>query len=307
MTARRITAIIVTYNRRTLLHRCLTAIASQTYKLNRVLVIDNASTDDTRDWLKSWLPVNLPQSRLIAIPSNTGGAGGFATGMQTALLDEDCDWVWMMDDDAEPAHDALSVLVDTLDDDASIYGSIATPGNGSLCWPLFSTSGLEFNALSDIPSKVEVAALPFLGILVPRTAINAIGLPDASYFIAGDDTEFCFRARKNGIPIIAVGNSHLIHPPSEYYRFGFGAFSPVCFRIAPWKRYYDVRNRILTSSKLGTFHVWTKTLPATALRLTATLVHEPNRWEQFRAYYAGVFDGLRGLKGQRHLHWKLGA
>jgi glycosyltransferase involved in cell wall biosynthesis len=301
-----VTVVIVTYNRRTLLARCLTAIAAQTCRLDHVLVVDNASTDDTREWLKAWLPTNLPQARLIALYDNLGGAGGFATGMQAAM-DDGADWIWMMDDDAEPAPNALSVLLESLEDGTAIYGSIATPGDGRLCWPLFSTDNRAFNTVDSVPAKVAVMALPFLGILISRPVIDAVGLPDVGYFIAGDDTDYCFRARTKGIPIVAVGGSHLIHPPSEYYQFGFGALAPVCFRIVPWKRYYDVRNRILTSFKYGTTHVWTRTIPGTVLRLVATLVREPHRWLQIKAYVAGTFDGLRGLKGQRHKRWGLGS
>lgn len=306
MNATNITAVIVTYNRRELLSRCLAAINHQTRRPDRVLVVDNASTDDTREWLEDWLAVNLPQARLVALSENLGGAGGFAAGMQAAMEDG-CEWVWMMDDDAEPTPTALLVLAGAIQDDMTIYGSIATPGDGSLCWPLVSTDNQAFDTLDSVPTMVSVMALPFLGILISRSVIKKIGLPDAEYFIAGDDTEYCFRARSSGIPITAVGASHLIHPASAYYRVGFGAIGPLCFRISPWKRYYDVRNRILTSFRLGAGHVWLQTIPATLLRLLATLINEPKRWLQLKAYVGGTFDGLRRKKGRRHQLWKLGS
>ena len=47
----RVTAVVVTYNRKELLVECLEALARQTHPLDRVILVDNASTDDTREWV----------------------------------------------------------------------------------------------------------------------------------------------------------------------------------------------------------------------------------------------------------------
>ncbi len=49
MRATSVTAVVVTYNRAALLAECLDAIAAQTHRPSRVVVVDNASTDDTAD------------------------------------------------------------------------------------------------------------------------------------------------------------------------------------------------------------------------------------------------------------------
>jgi len=172
---------------------------------------------------------------------------------------------------------------------------------------LVGIDGSEVVSVADLPESKDVTALPFLGILISRWVVDAIGYPDADYFLAGDDTEYCFRARALGIPVTAIGGSVLHHPASHYYRFGIGRLAPVCFRMPPWKRYYDVRNRLLTSAQRGVTPMLVKTVPATVLRLLATLVNEPHRLRQTKAYLAGMVDGLRGIKGKRHQRWRLGA
>jgi len=303
---RRLTTIVVTFNRRCLLERCLLALANQTSKSDRVLIVDNASTDGTRAWLQSWLPQHLPEGEVLALEVNAGGAGGFAAGMEAAVAGG-AEWIWMMDDDAEPQASALSALLHEVVTDEAIYGSIATHNGIELCWPLFGVDGREVIAIKDAPRIAEVVALPFLGILISRRVVETVGYPNADYFLAGDDTEYCFRARARGIPVMAVGGSVLVHPASHYYRFGIGRCAPVCFRMPPWKRYYDVRNRLLTSAQNGFVPMLLRTVPATVLRLLATLIHEPQRLQQTRAYLAGMVDGLRGLKGKRHPRWRLGA
>lgn len=295
-------ALVVTFNRRDLLERCLRAIASQSYPPVRILVVDNGSTDDTRAWLEEWRQGN-PVAQVIHSGENLGGAGGFALGMREAIA-SGCSYIWMMDDDAEPEASALEELANAGLGER-IFGSVASADGTNLAWPLVSRDGKEFRRISEIPTITEVVALPFLGILIPRSAVAIIGLPNSEYFIAGDDTEYCFRARSYGIGIFAVPTSRLKHPSSAYYKFGIGNAAPICFRMPPWKRYYDVRNRILTSRKSGIGNVIFRTVPATIIRLLASLLNEPQRYRQLRAYYAGVFDGLLNRTGKRHEFWRI--
>ena len=116
----------------------------------------------------------------------------------------------MMDDDAEPEADSLEKLLNIYEADAdgntNIYGSIAiTHGDGRFCWPLVSSDGKLFETVDQVPDKVAVAVLPFLGILIPRGVVDKNGYPDPGYFIQGDDAEFCHRARLNGMHVYAAG------------------------------------------------------------------------------------------------------
>ncbi|MEO8329954.1 MAG: glycosyltransferase, partial [Candidatus Nanopelagicales bacterium] len=99
-------AVVVAYNRRELLHDALTAISEQSLVPDVVHVIDNASTDGTAEMVRE----QFPDVRLHQLSSNTGGAGGFAVGLAHALADA-AEWVWLMDDDTVPTHDALQHLV----------------------------------------------------------------------------------------------------------------------------------------------------------------------------------------------------
>ena len=93
--ARRIVAVVVTYNRRALLQRLLDRLVDQP-ELAEVLVVDNASTDGTGAWLAS-----SPQGAKVQVrtqPVNTGGAGGFHDGLAWAL-ERGADLVWLLDDD----------------------------------------------------------------------------------------------------------------------------------------------------------------------------------------------------------------
>ena len=80
----KVNCVIVTYNRLALLKECLAAIEKQTYPIHKVIVIDNCSTDGTKEYLKAYAV--RPQFQVIRTEQNIGGAGGFSLGVKTSVL-----------------------------------------------------------------------------------------------------------------------------------------------------------------------------------------------------------------------------
>lgn len=303
MSSPTITAIIVTYNRKKLLERCLSAITTQTRRPDAVLVIDNASTDGTPAWLHKWMPLHLPQATLIALDQNTGGAGGFAAGMKLAF-ENGAEWVWMMDDDAEPHPEALEQLMRVATDPSHVYGSLAVCGDETSWLTTVLNPPLgEVERPEDVPEHAEVQSLPFLGFLIHRDLVARIGLPDTGYFIAADDVEYCIRAQRAGAKIIMAGLSRIEHPKSRPYKVKVLGRTLTCLALPPWKRYYDTRNRLLIARRHYGIKLFTQTIPGSLVRLFAALWQEPDRPAQLRAFCAGFWDGLWGIKGKRHEKW----
>jgi rhamnopyranosyl-N-acetylglucosaminyl-diphospho-decaprenol beta-1,3/1,4-galactofuranosyltransferase len=299
-----IAVVVVTYNRRALLLDCLAALVAQSHAPQRIHVIDNASSDGTPDALREggWLArADLDYLRL---DDNLGGAGGFAAGLARAVA-EGADWVWMMDDDALPAPDALRALLARADNPSNLYGSTAVAGE-CLAWGMTLTAnGHRVERVADLPPAADVSFLPFLGILVHRELVERIGLPVAEFFLAADDLEYCLRAQATGARCVLVAASQIHHPPSVAYRFSCLGRTLNCLTLPPWKRYYDTRNRIFVARRHFGWRLYSETLPSIALRLVATMVHEAQPLRQLRATLAGVADGLRGRGGRRHTRWGL--
>jgi len=298
-----IAAVIVTYNRRFLLERCLVALSKQNHEIQKIFIVDNASTDDTPAWLQLWLPVNLPQSALISLPENTGGAGGFATGLRTATEDG-FDWIWMMDDDAEPYPDALTELMKIAVNPENIYGSLAIQDDET-AWEttLLDPPGGRIRKADVIPIQAEVEMLPLLGLLVHRDLVGKIGVPDSDFFIAGDDAEYCVRARRAGAKVIVASQSRIEHPKASIAHIFLFGQQISYLSLPPWKRYYDTRNRLLIARKHYGLRLLTHTLPGSMVRLFTALRRESNKRMQARSFFAGLFDGLLGIKGKRHEKW----
>lgn len=299
----KITTVIVTFNRKALLEKCLLSIAAQTHAPDRVLVVDNASTDGTPTWAAQWLSHSLPQAELIALHQNTGGAGGFSEGLRVAV-EGGADWVWMMDDDAEPQPDALAQLMRIATDPHNVYGSLATHGEET-SWPmtLLGTPQLTTSRVSEIPERAVVQMLPFLGFLIHSELVATIGLPDSGFFIAADDVEYCLRAQESGATIFVAGKSHIEHPKSRPYEVRLLGYTLTALELPPWKRYYDTRNRLFIARKYYGIKLFTQTIPGSFIRLFAALLNEPRRGAQLWAWSCGMIDGLRRKDGRRHDKW----
>ncbi len=191
-------AVVVTYNRKALLRQCLAALREQTRRPDRVLVVDNASTDGTREMVRD----EFGEAELLALPENAGGAGGFHAGLRAAH-EGGADWSWLMDDDTIPAPDALAELLAAparLLETPLLLSSRALWSDGSLHpmnEPSFKREPEHFI------DSCERGLLPlrmatFVSLLVRRATVERFGLPLAHYFIWSDDIEYTARVLRDG-------------------------------------------------------------------------------------------------------------
>src|SRR5215207_4094848 len=104
-----VAAVVVTYNRVDKLGRVIDSILAQSRPVDRLVIVDNASTDSTPELLAGYS--GNPKVEVVRLDKNTGGAGGFATGMERAY-ERGADWVWIMDDGCYTEDLALAKLLE---------------------------------------------------------------------------------------------------------------------------------------------------------------------------------------------------
>ncbi|MFN3315563.1 MAG: glycosyltransferase, partial [Raineya sp.] len=93
----KVCAVTVTYgNRFHLLEKLLNAL--QEIAVSEVVIVSNGSSQESSEALKKYLESYNKKFYLLELPNNTGSAGGFRLGIETALKGE-CDFIWILDDD----------------------------------------------------------------------------------------------------------------------------------------------------------------------------------------------------------------
>lgn len=215
----KICGVVVTYNRKKLMLECINALKKQSYKLEKIIVIDNHSTDGTKEFLTQNSVFEDDRIEYYYQEKNLGGAGGFYEGIKKSLK-QSYDWVWIMDDDTIPTETALEELVSSLsilkDENVSFLGSkVIGPNEEEMNLPTISDRRDKTNYpiwmkyLSE--SIIEVEDATFVSLLIKIDAINKLGLPWKDFFIWGDDTEYTRRLTSMYGPAFIVGKSIVIH------------------------------------------------------------------------------------------------
>lgn len=230
MEYRKIVSVVVTYNRKNWLLKNIEALLAQSRKLDEIIIVDNASTDGTYEFVKGLVDSNKC-IKYYTLPENTGGSGGFSWGVEKAY-EHGADYIWGMDDDAIPMPDALERLIE-------VSSKMDKP---TALWSNCDKSIFEDDVL-------EVETWMFVGFYLPREIISDVGFPRADFFIYWDDHEYALRIRKAGYRIFKVRDSVIEHQDAvkNYYpEIRFGPIHMNMFKMADWRVYYYVRNQILT-------------------------------------------------------------
>ncbi|MEB3750977.1 glycosyltransferase family 2 protein [Geobacillus icigianus] len=236
-------AVIVTYNRLEMLKECIDALLKQTYTLDGIIIINNNSTDGTKEYLDDVVKENK-KIQAIHLDENVGGAGGFHVGVKEAF-ERGYDWIWIMDDDAEPRTDCLKILMDFVyrhKDVGFVAPLIVNKYSGKI--QNYHHKRLNRTLTRDIPISlefidsqkvIELDANAFVGPLISKAAVETVGFPRHDFFIWLDDTEYTYRIKQKT-------NSFLITDAVIFHKDGI---APIDSIRNFWKVCYGLRNRSL--------------------------------------------------------------
>ena len=252
MQGNRVCAIVPTYNRKELLTNCLKAMLSGIVVPGTIIIVDNASTDGTKEHIESLFPNEIEQGKVvyISLEENLGSAGGFATGLQKGM-EMDTDYFWLMDNDAEPTENALWELLKRANQKTCVASILIDKNGQELSWPLIvKVDGKirEFQFLSEIPSNCILEApfyVQFAGMFIPKNIVSTIGFPRTDYFTWADDVEYGHRMWAKGYKVIYVQESIVFHPAYKKIIVNFLWRKNIILMAAPdWKQYYGLRNSV---------------------------------------------------------------
>ena len=205
-----VAAVIVTYNRQELLFRCIEHVLQQEGAACDILVIDNHSTDGTKESLQPF--INTGQLDYTDTGENLGGAGGFSFGIRRAA-EKGYDRIWVMDDDCMPGKDALAALLRAERDLNGEYGFLSSRvlwKDGSLCDMNLQRETLTRDLKGFDQRLQPVVMASFVSLFLKRETVLELGLPIKEFFIWTDDWEYTRRISRK-YPCYAVADSTVLH------------------------------------------------------------------------------------------------
>jgi GT2 family glycosyltransferase len=282
---------------------CLDALTQLDYPDRQILIVDNASTDDS----VSRIAAAYPHLEMLCADSNGGYAAGNALALRRAL-DGDADLFWIVNNDSRPAPSALRALVDAYQVyGAALYGSVSLDEGGELLlttsWAMDAqgqpdyTTLLHGKPLADcFPDgrAREVANLMGNSFLIPLDVARQHGFMDTTFFLYWEETDYCYRLRRAGVRSYLVPSSRVYHGGGQAHKHDS--------RLKPVTTYYNVRNRLIWArrylSRGAYVRLVAQNVGFTLLRYLAPLKRGrqalPVAWYATRA----VWDGLRGVTGK---------
>ncbi len=246
-----IAAVVVTYNRKDILVECLNALLSQTRPVDKIILIDNASSDGTQCYLAECGYLSNPLFDYVRLPENKGGAGGFHDGIKRGY-ELGYDWLWLLDDDTLAHVTCLNNLLHSarvvLEPIGFICSKIEWIDGSIHLMNIPNTKqlirGVPFNKY-DSNRIILVESCSFVSVLLNRNAVTRAGYPVADMFIWGDDVEFFSRITSMGFFGIYASRSKATHKTTANYNSNILYDNVENF----WKYRYGVRNELYTTRR----------------------------------------------------------
>ena len=226
----KIAVVIVTFNRCDELVKTISAIQNQGILENDIIVINNNSTDTT----KNILDTNFKNIQSIHLNENIASAGGFSKGMQTAF-EKGYDWVWLFNDDSRPVEGSLKSILEHLNSDKIQIGllKIANKDENNKAVLLY-WNGVRKPVSVDVSNEiVQTDLITFDGCIISKKTIEKIGYCDPLYFMGTYEFDYCLKAKDAGIGVYTLPNGLI-----EDGKLGGKNGTP------PWRQYYNTRNHL---------------------------------------------------------------
>lgn len=221
-----VTVVIVTYNRVNDLNRCLKAVSSQSLPVNHIVVVNNASTDDTKEVVSK----NFPEVILINLEKNTGGSGGFYEGLLYAHKNLKSDYYWLMDDDGYPSKNCLEMLLSKSSEyDYVMPASIDIDNHEKLSWAVRKRDKKKTESYQELKAswgQILDYVTPFNGILLSKKCVDEVGYINPQFFLWGDEYDHYYRCVQKGIKPVTYLDAVFYHPSQKLplVKICFGLF-----------------------------------------------------------------------------------
>ena len=193
--------VVLAHNALGYTKRCIASLRHHTTVPLRLVVVDNASTDGTADWLRG---LDDDRVRPVLLPENRGVPGGRNVGLDH--LDGDEDWIVFLDNDTEVLADWWAPYVAALDADPD--AGIAGEDGVRVTW---GPDGRELHpVVGDGPQPCDVA-VGFCLFLRPETVARIGRFDESLGLFWHDDDDYAMRAARIGERVLRLRAGKVLH------------------------------------------------------------------------------------------------
>jgi GT2 family glycosyltransferase len=284
----KVAAVVLSWNGREDTLACLRSLESEDVD---VVVVDNASEDGSAQAARG------VGADVIENERNLGYAGGMNTGIRRAL-ERGADAVLLLNNDVEVDPGAVATLAAAAPGSAAVCPVVVFADDPGRVWyagarfdPRRGYNGRHMTETGGNPTETE--RICGAAVLMPREAIERVGMFDEQLFAYVEDADWSLRARAAGLRLLVVPAGTVRHKVSASTG---GEGSPDAI-------YYSARNLLTVCERhapLGRVGTWRRRLTALAAFAAQTLVGRRRRaglralrdgWRDFRAGRLGPRDG----------------
>ena len=213
----RVLAVVVTYNAMRWADRCLGSLLRSSLK-PAVLVVDNGSSDGTREHVRS----AFPEVRLECRPENPGFGAANNIGLRMAL-EEGFDFVYLMNQDAWVEEDTLELLAAAHRPEFGVLSPVQNTAEGApdanfqrWCGSSLRRAGAQpgKTSMDAVPGIVEVPFVMAAHWLVSRGALRKVGGFSPAFRQYGEDDNYIDRLHWHGFSCGVVPAASAVHDRS---------------------------------------------------------------------------------------------
>ncbi len=293
---KKVSVIIPNLNGRDFLEKCLGSMAGVSFDETEILVVDNASTDDSVPWIRQ----NHPDVRIIENTENLG----FAPAVNVGIKASEGEYVRLLNNDTEVLPGFTEALTRALDEDEKVFGASARMlkiDDNSLmddAGDLYTVFGLAFQRGNGKPAaryeKNSQITAPCGGACIyRRSVLDEIGLLEDAFFAYREDLDLGIRAKLAGYKNIYVPEAKVIH-------YGSGTSNKTGKKYNEFKTRLGTRNLVWLNYKNFPFLMHLINLPFILLGiLVKTLFFMSHGLA--KCYLGAVWEGIKDIKKVKHI------
>ncbi|GAB4443039.1 MAG: hypothetical protein OHK0015_42470 [Chloroflexi bacterium OHK40] len=208
--------IMLTWNGLHYTRECLESLRELTTGVEyQVIVVDNGSTDGTRDYLRSlgWVQLIENETNLGYVRGNNQGIAAAPKGWDVLLLNNDMriiqpDWLQRMREvaNSHPAYGMVGCRL-LMSDGKLLHAGTYMPTDSFWGWQI----GGGEEDIGQYHRVREVDGIVGACMYLRRDVIDSVGVLDERFFSYYEDTDYCLRVRQAGYRIVVAGDVSLIH------------------------------------------------------------------------------------------------